>query len=97
MGRPKKAQSSDKVSKIKSTPLKSNERFMVNDISGMNGWKSIVDTKYNIIYEFEDGNFEKTKKQRPLENISALICRQSMNDVTEFIKNEYLKNINPHI
>ena len=87
MVRPKKQKVETNNSKAsKSVPLKSNERFKVEPIKGLNDWIIVTDTKYRIIYELNPNNIDTTLKQRPLENVSMCVLKQAKDDFDEYIK-----------
>ena len=86
MARPKKTadKSVERVDEKKTEcEIKSNDRYTVEPINGVNGFVSVKDTKYDVIFEL---NLEdKTSKVRPLKYISSGIMKQAILDFNMFV------------
>ena len=63
--------------------IKSNDRYTVEPINGVNGFVSVKDTKYDVIFELNLA--DKTSKVRPLKYISSGILKQSILDFNVFV------------
>jgi hypothetical protein len=94
MGRPrkniasndKKFQKSEVEKNSETSELETGERFSVQKIKDLPGWKRVTDKKFNIVYEFE--KFDEKVKARPLTMLSMGIMKQSFDDTRKFIEQQ---------
>lgn len=59
------------------------DRYTVEPIDGMNGFISVKDTKYDVVFEYNLA--DKTSKIRPLKYITRGILKQSILDFDVFV------------
>ena len=86
MARPKKTadKSVERVNEKKTEcEIKSNDRYTVEPIKGVNGFISVKDTKYDVIFEYNLA--DKTSKVRPLKDTTSGILKQSILDFDVFV------------
>ncbi len=86
MARPKKTadKSVERVNeKETECEIKSNDRYKVEPIEGIDNIISVRDTKYEIIFEYN--LTEKTSKIRPLKDTTRGILKQAVLDFNMFV------------
>ena len=86
MARPKKTADKpvERVNEKKTEcSIKSNDRYKVEPIEGIDNIISVKDTKYEIIFEYNIT--EKTSKIRPLKDITNGILKQAVLDFDMFV------------
>jgi hypothetical protein len=86
MARPKKTadKSVERVNEKKTEcVIKSNDRYKVEPIDGINNMVSVKDTKYDVIFEYNLA--DKTSKVRPLKDINSGILKQAILDFDVFV------------
>ena len=89
MARPKKVTEPpvERVTEKKTeNGIKSNDRYKVESIKGVDDILSITDTKNNIVFEYKV--ICNTYNLRPLNEISHGDLKQSINDFNMFIENQ---------
>ena len=86
MARPKKTadKSVERVNEKKTEcEIKSNDRYTVEPINGVNGFVSVKDTKYDVVFELNLA--DKTSKIRPLKDTTSGILKQAILDFNMFV------------